>query len=284
MTDTPEKKIKREFILITKEEPKSPPSRLDKLERIAKIVSLVGVPIIIAIVGWLIQQQLGNKNLNKDYVNIAVQILADPKTKDDHEFRSWAVELLNATSPTKFTKETADGLKAGIVSLPRNLNQDLMATSAVAKSYQSSGDYEKALEGYEKALETKIRLLGSNHPEVAKSYNNLGGLYSSMGQYDLAVDLYSKALEINSKTLGERSSQATMSMVNLGNTFVALGDLNKAESLYLKALAVISKTSTRTSPNYKQTLVKLMELYNLLGNQQKGEKIRQELNELLEYE
>ena len=58
-----------------------------------------------------------------------------------------------------------------------------MATSIldVAASYNNNGlvydrqgKYEEALEYHQKSLDIEIRVFGSDHPDVAKSYNNIG--------------------------------------------------------------------------------------------------------------
>ena len=47
----------------------------------------------------------------------------------------------------------------------------------MAGVYQEQGDYEKALEYYEKDLEISERVLGSDHPSTATTYNNMAGVY-----------------------------------------------------------------------------------------------------------
>jgi hypothetical protein len=42
--------------------------------------------------------------------------------------------------------------------------------------YTSQGKLDKAIELYEKALRIRIKVLGEEHPDVARSYNNLGAV------------------------------------------------------------------------------------------------------------
>ena len=47
------------------------------------------------------------------------------------------------------------------------------------------------------------KLLGEEHPSVARSINNLAKLYYSQGKYEKARPLYEEALVIAEKVLGE---------------------------------------------------------------------------------
>jgi hypothetical protein len=42
--------------------------------------------------------------------------------------------------------------------------------------YRNQGKLDKAIEFGEKALSIRIKVLGDEHPEVAKSYGNLGNV------------------------------------------------------------------------------------------------------------
>ena len=55
------------------------------------------------------------------------------------------------------------------------------------------GDYEKALENYNKCLEIQTRVLGSESIQVATTLNNIGSVYKN------------KSLEIQTKVLGPES-------------------------------------------------------------------------------
>jgi tetratricopeptide (TPR) repeat protein len=46
------------------------------------------------------------------------------------------------------------------------------------------------------------KLLGTEHPDVATSLNNLAVLYSSQGRYEEAEPLYLQALSMRQKLLG----------------------------------------------------------------------------------
>ncbi|CAF4353074.1 unnamed protein product, partial [Rotaria sordida] len=59
------------------------------------------------------------------------------------------------------------------------------------------GEYSKALSSYERSLEIEKIALPPNHPDLAKSYNNIGLVYYHMGEYSKALSSYERSLEIS---------------------------------------------------------------------------------------
>jgi tetratricopeptide (TPR) repeat protein len=72
----------------------------------------------------------------------------------------------------------------------------------MAVLYSDQGDYEKALEYYGKALAIRERVLGAEHPDTAKTYNNMAVVYENQGDYKKALEYCSKALAIRERVLG----------------------------------------------------------------------------------
>ncbi len=97
-------------------------SKWDEWEKIARTMSLVAIPVVLAVLGYFFQQSLKEKDVSKDYVELAITILTKTdQSKVDPSIRSWAVDLLNQNSPTKFPEEVSRRLKAGDVSLTETL-------------------------------------------------------------------------------------------------------------------------------------------------------------------
>ena len=65
------------------------------------------------------------------------------------------------------------------------------------------GNYSKAEQLYQKALEIYRQTLGENHLKYATALYSLSLLYRKMGNYSKAEQLNQKALEIYRQTLGE---------------------------------------------------------------------------------
>ncbi|HAX74953.1 MAG TPA: kinesin, partial [Cyanobacteria bacterium UBA11372] len=94
-----------------------------------------------------------------------------------------------AQTPTPSAEQSAEVEEA------ERLNQQ------VVELYQQ-GKYAEAIPLAQRALAIREKALGSEHPDVAASLNNLGLLYIQMGNYAQAEPLYQRALAIREKALG----------------------------------------------------------------------------------
>ena len=137
-------------------------------------------------------------------------------------------------------------------------------------SYDGLGDYGKAIEYHEKALEIRINTLGENHPDVADSYNNLGISYDGLGDYNKAIEYHEKALEIRINTLGENHPDVADSYNNLGISYDGLGDYNKAIEYHEKALEIRINTLGENHPDVADSYNNLGISYDGLGDYNKA--------------
>ena len=72
----------------------------------------------------------------------------------------------------------------------------------LGRFYEGQGAYDQALPWLEQCLDLTRNRLGSEHPSVADSLNNLALLYSDQGRYEKAEPLYVQALDILERKLG----------------------------------------------------------------------------------
>ncbi|MEQ3726057.1 MAG: hypothetical protein ABNH38_01415 [Tateyamaria sp.] len=108
---------RREIVLINKNEG-GPPSLLDKIEKVAKIVSVVALPLVVGIGGWWIQDALSRRDTDQDYVELAISILSKPQDETQTDLREWAASLLAETSPIEIPESLRERLGGGEVQLP----------------------------------------------------------------------------------------------------------------------------------------------------------------------
>ncbi|CAF1109295.1 unnamed protein product [Adineta steineri] len=117
----------------------------------------------------------------------------------------------------------------------------------VVKDHQ--GDYEKAVDYYEKALEIKIKTLPANHPDLAISYSNIGSVYVHMGVYSKALSFYEKALAIYIKTLPANHFLLATSYSNIGGVYREMEECSKSLPFLKKALEIREKTLPANHPS-----------------------------------
>jgi tetratricopeptide (TPR) repeat protein len=87
-----------------------------------------------------------------------------------------------------------------------------------------AGHYDRAIVVAKKALEVAEHNVGSHHPAVAASLNNLAELYHAKGDYEAAEPLYKRALAIWEKALGPTHPAVATSLNNLAALYRAKGD------------------------------------------------------------
>jgi tetratricopeptide (TPR) repeat protein len=122
----------------------------------------------------------------------------------------------------------------------------------------NQGDYEKAIEYYEKALEIEQKTLPPNHPDLATSYNNIGLVYMNMGEYSKALFFYEQALEIYQKSLPSNHPSLATSYNNISAVYDDMREYSKALSFYEKALEIRQKSLPPNHPDLAQS-------YNNIG-------------------
>jgi tetratricopeptide (TPR) repeat protein len=112
--------------------------------------------------------------------------------------------------------------------------------NSLGGAWSSKGEYDKAIEYYEKALQINVRAFGDQHPNLAVDYRSLGGAWSSKGEYDKAIEYYEKALQINVRSflvtniLNGWQEITTAS----GSAWSSKGEYDKAIGYYEKALQI----------------------------------------------
>ncbi len=103
-------------------------------------------------------------------------------------------------------------------------------------AWKGKGNYDKAIEYYEKALKSDLETFGEDHPNVATYRNNLGATWKAKGEYDKAIEYYEKALKSDLNNFGESHPKVATRWNNLGEAWRAKGKYDKAIEYYEKAL------------------------------------------------
>lgn len=136
----------------------------------------------------------------------------------------------------------------------------IWAFVGVARFYEGQGLYRQAEGWNEQCLQVVSDRLGSEHPAVATSLNNLAGLYRSQGRYSEAEPLYQQALQIDLNALGEDHPDFAIHLHNLAGLYTTQGRYAEAELLYLHALTVFYQRLGEAHPYTEGTFQGLASL------------------------
>ena len=101
-----------------------------------------------------------------------------------------------------------------------------------------AGKYERAIVVAKKALEVAEKNVGPNHPDVAKSLNNLAALYDAQGQYAQAEPLYKRVVAILEKALGPDHPNVATGLNNLAGLYRTMKRDEEAETLEQRAARI----------------------------------------------
>jgi CHAT domain-containing protein/Tfp pilus assembly protein PilF len=129
-----------------------------------------------------------------------------------------------------------------------------------------SDAYEKAQSLGERALETRERLLGPDHQDVAASLNAVGRIYAARGDYERADTLYRRALTIVEKTSGPDHLAVAEVLDDLATNCTAKGAYEDAERLGKRALAIREQQLGADHPLVAASLGTLADVYVTKGD------------------
>lgn len=145
--------------------------------------------------------------------------------------------------------ERAERKACNPVDVPKCLNN-------LALVYRSQGKSEQAQSFFERALESRRRLLAdASSPDdrialrkdVARSLNNVGGFHFELGQYDRAEPYFVEALRERTELLGRDHTDTISTMRNLAeNTDWMETKPAEAERLFRAVLAATHRSEPET--------------------------------------
>jgi tetratricopeptide (TPR) repeat protein len=128
------------------------------------------------------------------------------------------------------------------------------------------GDYAGARTYFERALAISEKVLGSDHPDTAGNFNNLGVILQALGDYTGARSYLEQALAIWEQVLGSEHPDTARSLNNLGFLLNTIGDYAGARSYYERALAIREQVLGPTHPDTALSLNNLGFLLQTMGD------------------
>ena len=123
------------------------------------------------------------------------------------------------------------------------------------------GDYAQAAEVAKQALELAEKNAGPEHPDTARSLNDLGLCYEAQEQYAEAEPLYKRALAVREKAFGPDHLEVADTLTNLGDINDAQDRYPEAEGFYKRALEIREKLLGPNDLDVSRSLVDLAGVY-----------------------
>jgi tetratricopeptide (TPR) repeat protein len=143
---------------------------------------------------------------------------------------------------SRFAEAEGHYKEAVATAIEANEQTGLAATyNNIGLIYDSKGDYDKALEWYQKSK--KITEQFGDQAGIATTYNNIGGIYDSKGDYDRALEWYQKSLKITGQIGDQAGLAATYN--NIGGIYDSKGDYDKALEWYQKSLKITEQIGAK---------------------------------------
>ena len=159
-----------------------------------------------------------------------------------NEFKTKEAVGLSLKAIAIFDKEEAINFLNKVDAKASFIAEDADLLSQLGNCEKKFGNFDKALEYYEKCLAIELKTLGGEHPYVATSYFNIGSAWDNKGQYEKALEYYKKSLVIRLKTLGGEHPDVGSSYNNIGNVWINKGEYDKALEYHEKCLKIELKT------------------------------------------
>lgn len=136
-----------------------------------------------------------------------------------------------------------------------------------------SGKTEKALEVANRSLETREKILGADHTDVAASLRALGTLYAVNEDPTHAEPVLQRAAEATKKTSGAESLDYADVLHGLARARFSKGDHAQSEQLNLLALSLREKAAGPESLAAASSLFSLAVLYRSTNDLPKAEQM-----------
>lgn len=242
-----------------------------------------------------VNEKQGNSNLSIGNLNQALNYLSKSSSLNDHPLRSQcyndfglaysdqgnyknAFEFFDKALQTKnnISSATYSGLsevhfqmknyQLALEYLQKSLqNQsdtDLVSLTKtyidMGKVYAAMNEKEEASKMFNKALETQIAELSSDHPDLSYTYSQIGLMCSQVGDQQRALEFMEKAHQLQSKTLPHNHPDFAESYKHFGDIYMKLDDFDTAISYYEKSLENQLKTLSSSHPS-------VIGIYRIIG-------------------
>jgi CHAT domain-containing protein/lipopolysaccharide biosynthesis regulator YciM len=136
----------------------------------------------------------------------------------------------------------------------------------LADCYYVIGNYLRAIEISNKALEICKEIKGETNQDYLRVLRNTSHYYYKNGDYSKAIELYTKELNLIRIINGENNSDYATALNHLANCYSDIGDYPHAIEYGTKALEIRKSVLGENHPDYAETLSNLTTYCNYLND------------------
>ena len=201
--------------------------------------------------------ELANNMGNDDQVTVmqaVSKIQAAAELVEAQERQSWCELPL---------REVAYALAKGIAF---NRRLEAKSTMDLIKAYHNTGQAAKAKDLGLDLLDQQQQRLGPEHPEVARTLNNLSNAHGALREHRTQKDVLERALKIIEQHSGPDHPQVAATLNNLGTAHGDLGDYNTKKDFLERALKIQEQHFGPDHPEVALTLNNLGNAHGALGD------------------
>ncbi len=138
------------------------------------------------------------------------------------------------------------------------LNKDSDILLNLGECELEFGNFDKALDYFNKSLIIQIKKNGEFNNKVALTYNEIGVVLREKGEYEKSMDYHNKSLKICSTIFGDDHFEVGESYANIGSVFFSKGEFESALDYNIKSLNIYIK-------QYGHTHSTISTIYNNIG-------------------
>jgi len=250
--------------------PASAGYRLQKYIRRHWIGASVAAGLVLLLAGFATVQamQLRRTTRERDRADRVTAFMSGMfKVSDPSEARG------NSVTAREILDHASHDVDSALVEDPE-LQAQMM--DVMGQVYGNLGLYARAEALLTRAVETRRRVLGPDHPQTLNSMDQLGWTLNREGHYKEAEKLQRETLDLRRRTLGPQQPDTLRSMSNLSNTLTMGGHYAEGEKLQRETLEIQRRV---LGPGHTETLRSMSNLtYTLYraGRYAEAEKLQLE--------
>lgn len=154
----------------------------------------------------------------------------------------------------------------------------------IGETHHHTGNLQRALKAYDRALALRVALHGENHPDVAETLREKGRLIQLQGQYKAGEELLRRALQIQQEQLPKNDRETLRTAETLGLVMQRQGRLQEAAGLLKSVIETLRQQGEEQTGSaddlFEDTLNNYALVIQDLGRFDETEQARRTLVEL----